>query len=226
MGVKFTNKEGKCFIPVGGTLKLINNVEIPCNLHIPEIIVLCDVNNPLLGDNGAAKRYAPQKGASKKEVKLLEQGLTHLANLTDSKIAQKSGMGAGGGVPFGLSLIGAKEVQPQIVMGTKFIMELVEFEKRARNTNLIITGEGEISESTKYGKVCWEVMRFGKIHKIPVIAITGRINKINSRYFCEHGLTEIFCLSNNRMTQAYSISHTAELLQSTAEKIGQLLKKY
>ena len=219
LGIKFVNKEGKCFIPVGGTLNLIKEVGVIHKLPLPEIVVLSDVTNPLLGTDGTAKVYAPQKGASEKQVELLEQGLTHFCNLMGGEnIAQKTGMGAGGGVPFGLSLIGAK-----IVMGTKFIMELVNFETKARDANLIITGEGEISENTKYGKVVWEVIQFGKSHQIPVMIIVGNIKKgVNNCYI--QGRNKIFSLTNDKISQEYSISHTPELLQTTAEKIGKLLQ--
>lgn len=219
LGVIFLNKKGKKMIPTGGTLNDIKSIDIAHFLKLPEIIVACDVLNPLLGENGAARVYAPQKGASPKEVKLLEQGLKHFSEIVPKgkKLRQKPGTGASGGAPFGLTLIGAK-----LAPGAQLVMEIVDFEAQAKDADLIITGEGEVNENTKYGKVVYEVMQFGKRHKIPVIAIVGGIGKGVDEFY-KQGLTSIFSITKGPMPLEQSIAQAPQLLQSTAERLGKLL---
>jgi glycerate kinase len=219
LGARFLDKSGHPFTPVGRTLSQISTVSLENIPELPEIIVLSDVANPLLGPEGAARKYAPQKGASAAEVETLESGLAHFVALMGNRqLSQTSGMGAAGGVPFGLSFVGAR-----VVHGAEFIMGLIGFEEMARETNILITGEGEINTLTKNGKVVWEVMRFGKTHHIPVIAVVGRVTE-NIDEFYESGLTRIFSLTNDQISTEYSISHAPELLQHVGQTIAELLR--
>ncbi|MCK4352052.1 glycerate kinase [candidate division WOR-3 bacterium] len=219
LGIKFINKQGKSFIPVGKTLKDIKEIDFTSCIKLPKTIVACDVFNPLLGKDGAANVYAPQKGASSEEVKLLEKGLTHFSNLVPEgkKLSQLPGVGASGGAPFGLSLIGAK-----IVSGAKLMMEMLDFEKKAKDASLIITGEGGINENTKYGKVVYEVMQFGRKHKIPVIAITGNIGKGTQELY-KQGLTSIITIGNGPISLKQSIQDASRLLEDAAERLGRMI---
>jgi glycerate kinase len=219
LGAKFLDKSGNSFIPVGRTLTDISKVNLDALTELPEIVVLSDVTNPLLGTEGAVRKYAPQKGASATEVQALESGLTHFAALMgNSQMFQTPGMGAAGGVPFGLSFANAR-----IERGAEFIMGLIGFEELTRQADIVITGEGEINRLTKNGKVVWEVMRFGKTHRIPVIAVVGRVTE-NVDEFYESGLTQIFSLTSDQISTEYSISHAPELLQRVGQTIADLLR--
>ncbi len=218
LGVKFLDESGNSFIPVGGTLIKIKKIKALNKLLLPDIVVLADVSNPLVGEKGAAKIYAEQKGASQKEIKILEDGLVHFSKILNKVGLSKNPlMGAAGGVSFGLSAIGAN-----VVSGTKSIMALCDFENIASDANLIITGEGEINENTKYGKVVWEVMQFGKTHNIPIIGITGSIGKEIESFYNE-GLTSVFSLAKGPISLSESISESCEFLNDIAFRIGKLL---
>ncbi len=216
LGVKFLDESGNNFIPVGITLNKIKEICMgEVTSPIPEIIVLADVLNPLVGPDGAAKVYAGQKGASHKEIEILENGLTHFSEVVDMvDLSKKPWMGASGGVPFGLSVIGA-----EVVGGAKFIMELLDFEERVSDADVIITGEGEINKNTRYGKVVWEVMQFGKTHKIPVIGITGSIGEGIDGFYKE-GLSSVFSLMEGPISVAESISDACGFLEDVAFQVG------
>lgn len=219
LGVKFEDKKGREITnPVGKSLIEIHKIDTSALIKLPELIVAYDVSNPLLGKNGSARIYGPQKGAGRKEVELLDKGLLHFSDLMPEgnkyvgtqRAVSLPGMGAAGGVPFGLMLIKAK-----MAMGTKLVMQLAKFEERAKNADLIITGEGEINESTRYGKVVWEVMKFGKAHNISVIGITAKIGKGIDDFY-EQGLTSIVSLTPKPVSLKVSICNAQEFLMDTS----------
>lgn len=215
LGVKFLDKRGKEIKnPVGKSLIKIHKIDTSGLIRLPELIVACDVFNPLVGKNGSARIYGPQKGAGRKDIELLEKGLIHFSELTSIKNRNIPGAGSGGGVPFGLMLIGAK-----ITMGAKLIMQMSNFEKRAKNADLIITGEGEINKSTKYGKVVWEVMQFGKAHNIPVIGITAKIGKGIDDFY-KQGLTSIITLTQEPVPLKTSIDNAHVFLKDTSLRLA------
>lgn len=111
-------------------------------------------------------------------------------------------------------LIGAR-----ITMGAKLIMQMSNFEKKARNADLIITGEGEINKSTKYGKVVWEVMQFGKAHNIPVIGITAKIGKGIDDFY-KQGLTSIITLTQEPVPLKTSIDNAHVFLKDTSLRLA------
>ncbi len=140
-----------------------------------EIIILCDVLNPLLGTNGAAAVFGPQKGATEKDIPILEAGLKCLRdvilNKTGKDIAAVQHGGAAGGVAGGLyGLLNA-----QLVNGIDYFLKTAGFEKELRKATLVITGEGSIDRQTLQGKAPFGVAKMAKQFSIPVIGLAGNI---------------------------------------------------
>lgn len=138
-----------------------------------KITVLCDVKNPLYGENGAAYVFSPQKGANEQQVKLLDNGLRNIGKLFDqyvgNDISNLEGAGAAGGLGAGLcAVFGA-----QLKRGIDVILEKTDFAHRAENSNLVITGEGRLDSQTSQGKVPFGVASLSG--KTPVIAICGEV---------------------------------------------------
>jgi glycerate kinase len=133
--------------------------------------VLCDVGNPLWGLNGAARVYAPQKGASPQEVALLEQGLKRLARHASWAEAQAPGAGAAGGLGFGLeAFVGARR-EP----GARALLDWVGFEGRARRADWIVTGEGCLDRQTLAGKLPAVVAERARILGRPCAVFAGAL---------------------------------------------------
>ena len=219
LGSKFLDANGREVKPVGENLKLIRNVQLDKKLEKINTIVACDVLNPLLGEHGAARVYAPQKGATERDVKVLEEGLEHFSSLTPKGLRIRSTpmTGAAGGLSFGLALIGAK-----LRLGADLIMEMVDFNQRAMHTDIIITGEGKMDEATAYGKVSYAVMQFGKKNNVSVIGITGSIgDNIDKLY--EQGLTTLFSLVPGPIDLNRSMRDAPKLIEDVAERIARML---
>ncbi|MCA9242815.1 MAG: glycerate kinase [Phycisphaerales bacterium] len=135
--------------------------------------LLCDVTNPLLGPNGAAPVFAPQKGAKPADIPILERRLAQLADVyakaTGRAVRDRPHSGAAGGFPAGMMAAFGASVRP----GFDFVAEAVGLEARIRATDLVITGEGQFDAQTASGKVVTGVMRLAAIHNKPVWIVTG-----------------------------------------------------
>lgn len=179
LGYNFYNIEGK---PLDGNGKNLENIsyftDIKANKSLKEIeiLVACDVTNPLYGENGAAYIYAAQKGANKEMIKNLDNGLRNFATIVNkynkSDFSFIPGAGAAGGLGFTLkSLLNAK-----LVRGIDIILELIDFDSIIKDSDIIVTGEGKIDSQTLMGKTPSGILNYGLRNNIPVIAICGKID--------------------------------------------------
>ena len=202
-GVSFYDKDGKNFVPVGGTLDRIAKVDVSTldeRVKAIPITIMCDIDNPFYGPNGAAAVYGPQKGADEAMVKDLDQKMIHLAELVkgDLGIDLQSipGSGAAGGMGGGMKAFFNAELQ----MGIDTVLEVTKFEEIAAGADVIFTGEGKIDGQSLRGKVVIGVARKAKAMGIPVIAVVGDIgDNIEAAY--DEGVVGIF--STNRVAVPY-----------------------
>lgn len=182
LGIRFIGGDQRVIEQLPARMNEIREIDIS-DLHPrvqeTEILILCDVSNPLLGNAGAVKVFGAQKGVLEKQVDELETRLDVLrrAILHTSGIdigAMKYG-GAAGGVTAGLcGTLGAKAVN-----GIEFFLNTVSFNRKLEGCSLVITGEGSIDEQTLDGKAPFGVAMRAKKKNIPVIALTGRRNDLS-----------------------------------------------
>ena len=176
LGVKFYNQNGVSFIPVGGTLKDISKIDISSinkDILNIEIITMCDIDNPLYGKQGAAYVFAPQKGADNKMVEFLDDNLIALANRVNLDLNFTNwdfkGAGAAGGMGYGMKVF----LNSKIQMGIDTVLDVVDFNRIAKDADYIITGEGKIDYQSLRGKVVIGVARRAKSFNSKVIAVVG-----------------------------------------------------
>lgn len=155
LGVRFLDKNGRELYPCGGNLINIQDIDLSNldpRINNCEIVVVCDVDNPLLGENGAAKVYGPQKGATPEMIELLEKGLENLSNIIKRKkgvdITKILGGGAAGGLGAGLyAFLGAK-----LKKGIDVMKDLTSLDEKIRGASLVITGEGKLDNQIFFWK--------------------------------------------------------------------------
>lgn len=140
-----------------------------------KIKIICDVDNPLLGESGAVAVFGPQKGADPAMLPLLEHNLEHFANLilqhkgVDLKLLP--GMGAAGGINLALcGFLGA-----EIVLGAEVVLETLNFDTFLQDADLVVTGEGSLDRQTANNKAPWVVARHAQQFQVPVFAIAGSV---------------------------------------------------
>ncbi len=180
-----------------------------------QVVVACDVDNPLTGPRGAAAVYGPQKGASPSEVDLLDARLTewadHVAAATGCDLRDAPGAGAAGGVGFAaLALLGA-ELRP----GIDLMLELVGFHEQLAGADLVITGEGALDEQTLHGKA---VAGVAAASDVPVVAVCG-VNKLRADQLATIGVRAAYALTDLEPDVTRCIAEPIPLLEKLAEQI-------
>ncbi len=135
-----------------------------------EVVAATDVDNPLAGLFGATKTYGPQKGIAEERLPVVDGWLEELAGATDRRAALEPGAGAAGGLGFALSLLGARRVA-----GITLVAEALELPRRAREADLVVTGEGAFDFSTRSGKVPYGVAEVAAEALRPCVALAGRV---------------------------------------------------
>lgn len=174
LGVKFLDCNGNEFVPVGESLAdiaCIDDSGIDERLKDCHFEVMCDVENPLYGPLGAAFVYAGQKGASKEEQVLLDQGLQHLCQIVLEKTgidySEKKGGGAAGGAGCGCEVF----LDAKLKSGIDVILDLCHFEQELEDCEYIITGEGKLDPQSMMGKVLSGIRK--RSGEIPMISFCG-----------------------------------------------------
>lgn len=226
LGIKFYDDNNKEFVPVGGTLEKISRIDMSGlikEIKDCTVLAMCDVDNPLYGENGAAYVFGPQKGADDESVRLLDKGLKHLSNQLikqlDLDVAQTPGAGAAGGLGAGIMAF----LDGTLESGIETVLDTVRFNTLLNDADLVFTGEGKIDGQSLRGKVVVGVTRRAKKQNVPVVAVVGDIgDDIDGIY--EAGVNAI--VSINRVAVPFSIAATRSEsdLKETMDTIMRLLK--
>lgn len=179
LGYEFLDKDGRQLEPVGKNLALVHEIrseKVHEKLKNANIQVACDVNNPLYGENGAAKVYGPQKGASSEEVEVLDKGLEHFAQIIQSTfgvdVQKIPGAGAAGGMGAGAVVF----LDAKLTSGVDLVMQLANFDEALTDADWIITGEGQLDGQTFSGKTIAGVIQSAKRKGVPIAAFCGSVN--------------------------------------------------
>ncbi|MCC4790666.1 glycerate kinase [Vibrio splendidus] len=143
-----------------------------------ELIVACDVDNPLCGDNGASHVFGPQKGATPEQVLMLDKALANFAQISekqgcvsDDPIHKRMGYGAAGGTPMGLGLIFNMQIKP----GIEMVLDVLQADEVLKGADLVITGEGQMDNQTLQGKTPYGIAKRASLQGIPTIGIAGSL---------------------------------------------------
>ena len=175
LGAEFLDADGHHLYPSGESLEKIAHIEtfgIPQTVRDCRFTLLTDVDNPLCGERGSARIYAPQKGASPQQVEQLEQGMLHVADLVGADIADRAGCGAAGGIPALMMHLLDCELLP----GAPYVLQHNGFFKALDGADLVITGEGKMDNQTLMGKGPGLVIAKARERGIPVAAVCGMID--------------------------------------------------
>ncbi len=207
----------------GGRLQDIAAIDVSATderLSDCAVRVACDVDNPLLGPRGAARVYAPQKGATPAQVEQLEAGLAHYAELlardVGKSVADVPGAGAAGGLGAGLLAF----CDARLESGIQIVLEVVNLAEQAQGADLIITGEGKLDAQTPFGKAPTGPLCVGQELGIPVIAVGGSV-AADAGQLIQHGFAALFsCIPEPmNLTEAMNPDKAREMLCFTAEQI-------
>lgn len=226
VGVKFFNQAGEEFVPTGGTLKDIARIDasgVAQEILDTEIVTMCDIDNPMYGQTGAAYIFGPQKGADEEMVKELDAGLVHLSEMIKKDLgkdfSEVPGAGAAGAMGAGMLAFFGSTLQ----MGIETVLDTVKFDSIISDADMVFTGEGKMDTQSLRGKVVIGVARRAKEQNVPVTVIAGGADSdIQAAYGM--GVTSVFTI--NRLPQDFSVSrhNSAQNLELTVDNILRLMK--
>src|ERR1035437_3327007 len=198
LGARVLDKTGRELARGGALLAGAHQLKLDAlhpALSETELVLACDVNNPLLGSRGAAAVYGPQKGASDADVKQLDRALSHWADIvcatTGTDVSEHPGAGAAGGVGYAaLALLGAV-MRP----GSELVLELIDFRGNLGDAALVITGEGSLDKQTLHGKAPMGVAAAAREVAVPVVAVAG-LCELSAESLAEVGIRGVYAVTD------------------------------
>ncbi len=219
LGWKFLDSDGKQIGFGGGQLENITRIIRPEKIDLPEIEVLCDVGNPLGGENGAARTFGPQKGATAEMVERLESGLKHLAEVVKQQLGIQIDKIPGGGAAGGLSAGAVAFLDAKLVSGVETIISQSSFAKEISNADWVITGEGRFDSQSLQGKVVSGVTKAAKQSRVKVAVIAGRI-ELPEQQWRDFGITAALSVTEKTTDLNYAIANAGSLLADATRKFA------
>jgi glycerate kinase len=215
LGLKYFDKAGREISEKPIEMIRLNRVDwsgFDRRVYRSKIYVMCDVKNPLLGSNGSAKTFGPQKGANSNEVDFLEKTLRLWSRFSKKNTTRELGSGAAGGMAFGLSgFAGA-----HLVRGSNFIIEMLNWVKFSRRTDVIIAGEGQLDLTSFRGKVIDAICKKRAPTKVYAVCGTCVLPK---KFLKIKGISGVIQMGSDGMT------HPKHALKEAAKKLIDMILK-
>ncbi len=227
LGLRFLDRDGNalnCLPENLIQLEAIDTSQLQKEIIRTEVIVLCDVDNRLLGEKGAAAVFGPQKGATPEAVKKLESALAKFNEITKREtgidMSALEFTGTAGGAAGGLHAY----LNARLEKGIDYFLDLTHFEESLEKADLVITGEGSIDEQTLQGKGPFGVAKRARQKHKPVIGVAGKVPSHPGPSFKKY-FDLLFSIRNDKIELSEALLRTAEDLTLTATQIGNQLNK-
>lgn len=225
LGARFLDRTGNELPEGGAALSGLARIDLDAldpRLKESDIVVACDVSNPLCGPLGASRVFGPQKGADENDVEILEAALRHygavLSGCVGFDVTEMAGAGAAGGLGAGLfAFCGAR---PKA--GIEVVLELLKVRDYAREADLIVTGEGCIDETSLHGKLISGVGALAAELGKTAIAFSGAV-KVELSALRQRGIACAIPICDGPLSLEYSCTHARQLLVSAAERSAALI---
>ncbi|EOX3352211.1 glycerate kinase [Vibrio cholerae] len=224
LGARFINADGDPIQLTGGGLRELTHIDLQDfdpRLQHCDILVACDVNNPLCGDKGASAVFGPQKGATPEDIQLLDGALRQFGLLTEKvtgkMVLESAGAGAAGGMGAALLAYTQARLRP----GIEIVLETVQLAHQVSDADLVITGEGRIDSQTVHGKTPMGVAKVAKRFDVPVLALCGCTgDNYQAVYQC--GIDAVFAAVPRVMSLEDALKESDFNLADLAENVARL----
>jgi len=221
LGYRFLDAAGEPVRPVGGQLNAIAAIDRSgADQRIAGLAVAaaCDVTNPLTGPEGAARVYAPQKGASSDQVDQLDDGLANLARIVRRDlgidILDLPGSGAAGGLGGGLRAF----LNAELKTGIELVLDVVGLEEKLAGADLVLTSEGQIDDQTRFNKAPAGVARVAKRAGVPCFAVCGAVGR-EIGVLHDIGIQAVFSICSGPQTLEEAVQDARGLLARSTEQV-------
>ena len=225
LGVRFLDAAGQEVAAGGGSLAEICQIDttgLDPRLKNTEIVVACDVDNPLCGTRGASAVFGPQKGATPEMVQQLDAGLAKYASCarqaTGRDVAEKAGAGAAGGLGAGLMFFTPAQLKP----GVEIVLDAVGFSDIVRDADFVITGEGRTDFQTAFGKAPVGVAKVAKTHGAPVFCISGGLGD-GAEDVLAQGIDAVMSICDRPLSLEECMAAGAQLIEPAAARLSRIV---
>jgi len=226
LGVRFLDKDGKELEGFGRDLinvKEIDTQSLDGRLKDCSISVMCDVTNPLCGPDGATRTFGAQKGATKEIQDELEEGMCNYRDVIKSGFGIDCdgirGAGAAGGLGAALYVF----LGGRIKSGIEAVLDLIHFEERLKDVDLVVTGEGRTDWQSCFGKVMQGVGKHAEALGIPVLGLSGSLGR-DALDICKYGISSLMTTVNAPMTLSEAMENAEELYYEAALRMFRFVK--
>lgn len=226
LGAKFLDGFGNELPQGGAALSQLSSIDLSGldpRLLDTEVLVACDVDNPLCGPHGASAVYGPQKGASPEVVAELDRALRNFAEVaklaTGKDVAGVPGAGAAGGLGVGLLFFTRARLEP----GVEIVLEAVGFADIVEEANLVITGEGNTDFQTARGKAPVGVARIAKQFNVPVVCLSGGLGG-GSDAVLEKGIDALMSIVPGPASLEECLASAGDLLKAAAARLCRMIE--
>ncbi len=226
LGIRFLSAAGQD-LPEGGAalaqLARIDLAGLDPRIGQTELIVACDVDNPLCGPRGASAVFGPQKGASPEIVAELDAALAHFAHVareaTGRDVADFPGAGAAGGLGAGLMFFTPAKLRP----GVEIVLEAVGFAEAVSTADFVVTGEGRTDFQTAYGKAPVGVAKVAKARRVPVFCLSGGLGQ-GANDVLGQGIDAVMSICDRPLSLEECMRDGSELIEAGAERLCRIVK--
>ena len=226
LGIRFLGADGHDLPEGGAALAQLARIDLSGldpRIAETELIVACDVDNPLCGARGASAVFGPQKGATPEMVTELDNALAHFARIaratTGRDVADFPGAGAAGGLGAGLMFFTPAKLRP----GVEIVLEAVGFAEAVGASDFAITGEGRTDFQTAYGKAPVGVARVAKSQGIPVFCLSGGLGQ-GANDVLEQGIDAVMSICDRPLSLEECMRDGAGLIEAGAERLCRIVK--
>ncbi len=226
LGVHLLDADGREIAPGGGALTQVARIDtsgLDPRWREVEVVIASDVDNPALGERGAAAVFGPQKGATPADVQALEASLSHFFTIARDQLGidVRSVPGGGAAGAFGAGLMAF--LGGRIQSGIDLVLAYNHFDDLLKSADLVITGEGHMDEQTIHGKGPVGVARRAAARGVPTVALVGGLDA-DDALLHDAGLWAVLPVVTGPMPLDQALAHAAMLVEQAALRLGYLLQ--
>ncbi len=226
LGVRFLDEKGQELEGCGENLIRIHRIDISqmdARIADAKFTVMCDVTNPLCGENGATFTFGKQKGGTPEILEELEKGMLHYRQILLEQFGidanEVKGAGAAGGLGIALLIF----LKATLQSGIETVLDLVDFDRKLQDVSLVVTGEGRTDWQSAFGKVLHGVGMHSKKQNIPAVAIVGSLGEgFEKIYDC--GIDSIITTVNAPMELSEALERAEELYLNAARRMFRMIQ--
>ena len=225
LGARFVDAQGREIAPGGGALATLDAVDFSAldrRALAARWRIACDVTNPLVGDDGAAAVFGPQKGANADDIAALDAGLDRLATVVQARtgvdMRTVAGGGAAGGIPALLHAVMSAQLEP----GIDLVADAIGLEEAIRASDVVITGEGALDAQSLRGKAPGAIAAIARAAGIPVVVIAGRV-ALSADELRSAGIAAAVPIADGAAELRELEARAGDLVEAAAHRVASLI---